>query len=100
MKSGTKYFVIIIEFLSEGMFPDGNSDKKEETAMPGTIKNVIAAIDYIENHLQENPDLETIAEALHYSKYYLHRKIPLVTPDIFCYIYIKILDRNEMQVLL
>ena len=41
--------------------------------MPENIKNVMAAIDYIESHLQEKPDLETIAEALHYSKYHLHR---------------------------
>ena len=41
--------------------------------MPEKIKNIIAAIDYIENHLHEKTDLETIAEALHYSKYHLHR---------------------------
>lgn len=41
--------------------------------MSGTIKNVMAAIDYIENHLQDNPDLETVADAVHYSKYHLHR---------------------------
>lgn len=41
--------------------------------MPGNIKNVIAAIDYIESHLYEKLDLDTIAEALYYSKYYLHR---------------------------
>ena len=41
--------------------------------MPGKIKNVIAAIDYIENHLHEKLELDTIAEALHYSKYHLHR---------------------------
>ncbi len=41
--------------------------------MPGNIKNVIAAIDYIESHLHEKLDLDTIAEALHYSKYHLHR---------------------------
>ena len=41
--------------------------------MPGKIKNVIAAIDYIENHLHEKLDLDMIAEALHYSKYHLHR---------------------------
>lgn len=41
--------------------------------MPGNIKAVMAAIDYIESHLHEKPDLETIAEALHYSKYHLHR---------------------------
>ncbi len=37
------------------------------------IKNVIATIEYIESHLHEKPDLETIAEAVHYSKYHLHR---------------------------
>ena len=41
--------------------------------MPGNIKNVTAAIDYIESRLHEKPDLDTIAEALHYSKYHLHR---------------------------
>lgn len=41
--------------------------------MPGNIKNVTAAIDYIESHLHEKPNLDTIAEALHYSKYHLHR---------------------------
>jgi AraC-like DNA-binding protein len=46
---------------------------KEEAAMPGNIKNVTAVIDYIESHLHEKLDLDTIAEALHYSKYHLHR---------------------------
>lgn len=41
--------------------------------MPGIIKNVIAAIDYIESHLHEKLDLETVAGAVHYSKYHLHR---------------------------
>ena len=41
--------------------------------MPGNIKMITEAIDYIESHLQEKPDLDAIAEALHYSKYYLHR---------------------------
>lgn len=41
--------------------------------MPRNIKNVIAAIEYIESHLHEKLNLETIAEALHYSKYHLHR---------------------------
>lgn len=41
--------------------------------MAGNIKNVIAAIDYIENYLHEKLDLETVAGAVHYSKYYLHR---------------------------
>lgn len=37
------------------------------------IKNTIRVIDYIESHLEQKSDLETIADALHYSKYYLHR---------------------------
>ncbi len=37
------------------------------------LKNVITAIDYIENHLMENLDLDIVAEAVHYSKYHLHR---------------------------
>ena len=41
--------------------------------MFGNIKNVMAAIDYIESHLHEKLDLETIAVAVHYSKYHLHR---------------------------
>jgi len=43
------------------------------TAMSNNIKNVIAAIDFIENHLQEKPDLEMVAAGVHYSKYHLHR---------------------------
>lgn len=41
--------------------------------MSGNIKNVIVVIDYIESHLHEKLDLETIAGAVHYSKYHLHR---------------------------
>ncbi len=41
--------------------------------MSKTIKQVLAAIDYIESHLQEKLDLATIASNVHYSKYYLHR---------------------------
>ena len=41
--------------------------------MPGNIENVMTAIDYIENHLHEKLDLETVAGAVHYSKYHLHR---------------------------
>ena len=41
--------------------------------MPQTIKHVMAAIDYIESHLYEKLDLETVAQAVHYSKYHLHR---------------------------
>ncbi len=41
--------------------------------MQENIKIVMSAIDYIESHLHEKTDLATIAEALHYSKYHLHR---------------------------
>lgn len=41
--------------------------------MQGNIQNIMAAIEFIEDHLHEKLDLETIANALHYSKYYLHR---------------------------
>ena len=33
--------------------------------MFGNIKNVMAAIDYIESHLHEKLDLETVAGAVH-----------------------------------
>lgn len=39
-----------------------------------SLENVIAAIDYIENHLMEKIDLDIVADAVHYSnKYHLHR---------------------------
>lgn len=38
-----------------------------------TIINVEAVVDYIENHLDGKLELETIATAVHYSKYHLHR---------------------------
>jgi len=41
--------------------------------MPKNIKNVITIINYIESHLHEKLDLETVAGAVHYSKYHLHR---------------------------
>lgn len=37
------------------------------------IKSVIEAINYIERHLTEKPDLDIVASAVHYSKYHLHR---------------------------
>ena len=37
------------------------------------IINVTAAIDYIENNLADKLDLEIVANAVHYSKYHLHR---------------------------
>ncbi len=34
--------------------------------MPRNIKNVMAAIDYIESHLYKKINLEIIAQAVHY----------------------------------
>lgn len=41
--------------------------------MPGNIKNVTVAIDYIEDHLSGKLELGTVADAMHYSKFHLHR---------------------------
>ena len=38
-----------------------------------SITRIEAVIDYIENHLDGKLELETVAEAVHYSKYHLHR---------------------------
>ncbi len=37
------------------------------------LANVIAAIDYIEDNLMEKIDLDIVADAVHYSKFHLHR---------------------------
>lgn len=37
------------------------------------IENIVSALDYIEAHLTDKLDLEMVADAVHYSKYYLHR---------------------------
>lgn len=37
------------------------------------VANVIVAINYIEEHLSDKLDLEIVANAVHYSKYHLHR---------------------------
>lgn len=74
--------------------------------VPRSLSIPFLAIGVAKNTIHMRPPItaktnkETIVEALHNAIYHLHRKISLVTPDIFCYIYIKILDRNEMQVLL
>lgn len=41
--------------------------------MQKNITNVMAAINYIEEHLSGKLDLEIVANAVHYSKYHLHR---------------------------
>lgn len=41
--------------------------------MQKNIRNIAAVIEYIEAHLTEKLDLDTIADAVHYSKYHLHR---------------------------
>ena len=37
------------------------------------IEKILMAIDYIEANLTEKIDLDMVAEAVHYSKYHLHR---------------------------
>ena len=41
--------------------------------MNGNIANIEKVIDYIENNLSSKLELENISEAVHYSKYHLHR---------------------------
>ena len=41
--------------------------------MENQIMNIETVIDYIESHLDEKIDLEKVSEAIHYSKYHLHR---------------------------
>ena len=41
--------------------------------MENLIMNIETVIDYIEAHLDEKLDLEKVSEAVHYSKYHLHR---------------------------
>ena len=41
--------------------------------MENLIMNIETVIDYIESHLDEKLDLEKLSEAVHYSKYHLHR---------------------------
>lgn len=41
--------------------------------MSNKVISVIAVINYIEDHLNERLDLEQVAQAVHYSKYHLHR---------------------------
>ena len=37
------------------------------------IENIVSVIEYIEAHLTEKLDLDRMADAVHYSKYHLHR---------------------------
>lgn len=46
--------------------------RKDDAVMQINIINVIAAIDYIENNLADKLNLETVAQAIHFSKYHLH----------------------------
>ena len=41
--------------------------------MENHIINIETVIDYMESHLDEKLDLEKVSEAVHYSKYHLHR---------------------------
>lgn len=48
------------------------TNEKEDT-MPNSIEQIKSAIDYIESHLTEKLALESVADAVRYSKYHLHR---------------------------
>ena len=62
MKTHTPFFDIILR-------------REERNTMKNHIINIETVIDYIETHLDEKLDLEKVSEAIHYSKYHLHRKI-------------------------
>ena len=47
--------------------------------MMPNISHVETAIDYIESHLDGKLNLETVADAVHYSKYHLHRLFTATT---------------------
>lgn len=47
--------------------------RKEDAVMKINIINVNLVIEYIENNLANKLDLEIVAQAVHYSKYHLHR---------------------------
>ena len=55
------------------LFSDMMWQREEKNAMENQIMNIETVIDYIESHLDEKLDLEKVSEAVHYSKYYLHR---------------------------
>ena len=57
----TQYFFAIILCREEGK------------TMENLIMNMETVIDYIEAHLDEKLNLEKVSEAVHYSKYHLHR---------------------------
>lgn len=61
------------------IIPSLSQKRKEEPAMPGNIKKIMAAIDHIESHLHEKLNLEKVANAVHYSKYHLHRMFTDIT---------------------
>ena len=46
-----------------------------ETMNGHKIENIAAVISYIEAHLNEKLDLDTVANAVGYSKYHLHRML-------------------------
>lgn len=55
------------------MFHSLDMDREAGLMPAERIENIASVIEYIEAHLAEKLDLETVADAVHYSKYYLHR---------------------------
>ena len=55
------------------LFSDIMWQREEGKTIDNLIMNIETVIDYIESHLDEKLDLEKLSEAVHYSKYHLHR---------------------------
>ena len=55
------------------LFSDIMWQREEGKTIDNLIMNIETVIDYIESHLDEKLDLEKVSEAVHYSKYHLHR---------------------------
>ena len=58
---------------SDGFLIGSFFGEEEEIVEDHIVALMEAVIDYIEQHLDEKLDLGTVAEAVHYSKYHLHR---------------------------
>ena len=55
------------------LFSDIMWQREEGKTIDNLIMNIETVIDYIESHLDEKLDLEKVSEAVHYSKFHLHR---------------------------
>lgn len=58
---------------SNSIYSDIMKAEGRETMNGHKVENIAAVISYIEAHLNEKLDLDTVANAVCYSKYHLHR---------------------------